>query len=300
MTQTVVRGPKALRARARRGRLFTALEQATGLDAVGDAGQRAVRAVLRPQRLRDALHGVWLGHALHPVLVQVPVGSWISTAVLDITGRHPRAATTLATVGTASALPAAVAGLNDWAALSREQRRVGIVHAVANTAALALYAASVADRLRGRHGRGRVLAFLGLSIAGGGAYVGGHLSYGQAAQVSQAAPELRLVPEGWHELGALAEFPDGGMAVRTIGDVPVLVARDGDECTVLVERCGHQRGPLGEGEVTGSGADRCVVCPWHGSAFRLRDGAVMHGPAASDQPLLRSRVVAGRVEAALP
>jgi nitrite reductase/ring-hydroxylating ferredoxin subunit len=43
-----------------------------------------------------------------------------------------------------------------------------------------------------------------------------------------------------------------------------------------------------------------VICPWHGSTFRLDDGAVVGGPAATSQPLLRSRVVDGRVQAALP
>jgi hypothetical protein len=52
--------------------------------------------------------------------------------------------------------------------------------------------------------------------------------------------------------------------------------------------------------VTGSGADACVVCPWHGSVFRLIDGAVVHGPATSDQPVLRVRVRAGMVEVCQP
>jgi nitrite reductase/ring-hydroxylating ferredoxin subunit len=43
-----------------------------------------------------------------------------------------------------------------------------------------------------------------------------------------------------------------------------------------------------------------VVCPWHGSAFRLTDGVAVHGPATTDQPLLRSRIRDGRVEASLP
>jgi nitrite reductase/ring-hydroxylating ferredoxin subunit len=47
------------------------------------------------------------------------------------------------------------------------------------------------------------------------------------------------------------------------------------------------------------GAD-CVVCPWHGSTFRLSDGAVVHGPAGTNQPMLRSRIRDGRVEASLP
>jgi nitrite reductase/ring-hydroxylating ferredoxin subunit len=95
-------------------------------------------------------------------------------------------------------------------------------------------------------------------------------------------------------------MPDGRPAVRTVGDVSILLYRRGDQVSALIERCGHETGPLGEGEVTGSGAGACVVCPWHGSVFRLTDGAVVHGPAASDQPVLRARVRAGMVEVCQP
>jgi nitrite reductase/ring-hydroxylating ferredoxin subunit len=42
--------------------------------------------------------------------------------------------------------------------------------------------------------------------------------------------------------------------------------------------------------------DGIVVCPWHGSRFRLRDGAVMGGPATFPQPRFEARNVAGRVQ----
>jgi nitrite reductase/ring-hydroxylating ferredoxin subunit len=203
-------------------------------------------------------------------------------------------------VGAAASLPAAAAGLTDWSSLAREQRRVGLVHAAGNTVALAFYTASLVARLRGQHGRGRALAYAGLSAAGASAYLGGHLSYKEGAGVNHAVPELRRIPEGWQSVAELSALPDGKPAVRDVGDVPVLLYRLGDEVTAFLERCGHQAGPLGEGEVTGSGKDACVVCPWHGSAFRLSDGLVVRGPAATDQPVLRTRVVDGRVEVALP
>jgi nitrite reductase/ring-hydroxylating ferredoxin subunit len=68
----------------------------------------------------------------------------------------------------------------------------------------------------------------------------------------------------------------------------------------MIGHCAHHTGPLVEGEVVNVHGEDCVVCPWHGSAFRLADGMVVHGPAASDQPLLRTRVVDGRIQAALP
>jgi nitrite reductase/ring-hydroxylating ferredoxin subunit/uncharacterized membrane protein len=281
-------------------RMMTRLAEARSLDPVGDRLQTSVQALLRSQRVRDLLHGTWLGHALHPVLVQLPVGSFVSAAVLDLVPGQERAATTLIAVGTAGVPSAVAAGLADWSQLTADQRRVGLVHATANVVAVGFYAASLVARLRGRTGRGRALGFAGLSVAGLGAYLGGHLSYAQSAGVNQAAPEMGRVPAEWTEVGSLASLPDGRPVVRTVGDVSILVYRLGDRVSAMIERCGHETAPLGEGEVTGSGPDACVVCPWHGSVFRLTDGAVRHGPAASNQPMLRCRVRAGTVEVCQP
>ncbi|MFB9234867.1 Rieske 2Fe-2S domain-containing protein [Plantactinospora siamensis] len=276
------------------------LEQASGLDAVGERAQRSVWAVLRSQRIRDLLHGVWLGHPLHPVMVQVPVGAWTSAAVLDLMPGQRRAATTLVAVGTASALPAAVAGWNDWASLSTEQRRVGLVHAAANIVGVTLYAGSLTARLAGRHGAGRLLAFLGLASAGGGAYLGGHLAYKQAAQVNHSVTEMHRLPEDWRAVADLDQIPEGSLVRRTVEDVDVVVYRDGPDVTVLLDRCAHLSGPLSEGEVTKVDGQACVVCPWHGSTFRLDNGEVVHGPAATDQQILPTRVSDGVLEARLP
>jgi nitrite reductase/ring-hydroxylating ferredoxin subunit len=280
--------------------LLNRLEQAGGLDRVGDRVQQSVQAVLRPQRVRDFLHGVWLGHPLHPAMVQVPLGAWISSAILDLMPEQRRASTVLVAVGTASALPSAVAGANDWAALSRDQRRVGLVHAATNVVATACYAASLVARLRGRHDIGKRLGFVGLAAASGGAYIGGHLAYKQAAQVNQAAPELHLISEGWHQIADLSALPQETLVTRQIDNVPVIVYRTADDITVMLEKCAHQGGPLGSGQLIHNNGHACVVCPWHGSTFELTGGEVVHGPAGTDQPLLPSRVTNGVLEARLP
>ncbi|WP_433363271.1 Rieske 2Fe-2S domain-containing protein [Actinoplanes sp. CA-142083] len=280
--------------------MMTRLEEAHALDPVSDKLQAAVQAVAKPQRLRDVLHGTWLGHPLHPVLVQLPVGSFVSAAILDLLPGRSRSATALIAAGVAGVAPAVAAGWIDWSQLTKDRRRVGLVHATTNAIAVGLYATSLVARLRGRTTRGKAFSFAGLTVAGLGAYLGGHLSYAQSAGVNQAAPEIVRVPEEWTEVASLADLPDGRPVVRKAGEVPILVYRNGDRVSAMIERCGHETGPLGEGEITGEGADACVVCPWHGSAFRLTDGAVMHGPAASAQPMLRTRVRDGRVEISQP
>jgi nitrite reductase/ring-hydroxylating ferredoxin subunit/uncharacterized membrane protein len=284
------------------GSVADRLELADQLDRIGDPVQRGVQAVLRG-RTRDVLHGVWLGHPLHPMAVMLPLGAWIGAAVIDAARTDDRAATLLVGVGTAGAVPAAVAGINDWASLSREQRRVGLVHAGANTVALGLYAGSFLARLAGRRRLGRRLGLVALSLVGLGGYLGGHLTYRQGAGVNQAEPLLRQLPAGWHDLCELDALVAGRPTVARFGDVPVLVTRgdgEADGVTVMLERCGHQTGPLGDGKVTQVDGADCVVCPWHGSVFRLSDGSVVSGPAATNQPMLRARVMAGRVQAALP
>jgi nitrite reductase/ring-hydroxylating ferredoxin subunit len=148
--------------------------------------------------------------------------------------------------------------------------------------------------------RGRALSYAGLGVAGAGAYLGGHLSYRQGAAVNQAVPDLYRIPDGWQPLGDAIEYRDGVPTARRVGDVPVLVYRQGEKFSVLLERCGHQTGPLDEGDRVEVDGQACVVCPWHGSTFRLADGGVVHGPAATNQPVLATRLVDGRLEARRP
>ena len=65
-----------------------AIERQGWLDAVADRVQAAVGGLYRAggetgRVIRDALHGTWLGHPLHPVLTDVPLGAWTAAVVLD-------------------------------------------------------------------------------------------------------------------------------------------------------------------------------------------------------------------------
>ncbi|GAA2561056.1 MULTISPECIES: Rieske (2Fe-2S) protein [Streptomyces] len=272
--------------------LLDALERDPRADAAIDKLTRSVRA-LPLGRARDGLHGRWLGHPVHPLMVQVPIGSWMSAAVLDLWPGRSREAGLLVGVGLAAAGPAALAGAVDWAELRRQQRRVGLVHAVVNTAAVGLYGASLLCRLTGRAGAGRAYGFLGLTAVGLGGMLGGHLAYRQASGANHAEEVPHVVSEGWHRIGTVDEFPAGRPVRRTVDDVPVLVVREpGGTFHALAERCSHLAGPLSEGTV----ADGCVRCPWHGSVFRLSDGWNVRGPATAPQPAFDTRVVDGRVE----
>jgi nitrite reductase/ring-hydroxylating ferredoxin subunit len=275
--------------------LLDRLERTPLADPLIGALQAGVRS-LPLGRGRDLLHGRWLGHPLHPLMVQVPIGSWLSAAVLDTRPGRSREAGLLVGVGLAAAAPSALAGAVDWADLHREQARVGLVHAMTNWAAVGLYATSLACRLKGRTAAGRAYGFLGLTAVGFGGMLGGHLAYRQASGANHAEEVPHVIRTGWHRIGAVADFPAGQPVRRRVDDVPVLVVREsGGTFHALAERCSHLAGPLSEGTV----ADGCVQCPWHGSVFRLSDGWNVRGPATAPQPAFDTRILDGQVEVRL-
>jgi nitrite reductase/ring-hydroxylating ferredoxin subunit len=273
-------------------------------DKVIDPARRAVRAALRPQGLKDLLHGTWLGHSLHPVLVHVPVGSWLSAGLLDAVPPLRPAATVLIGTGVVGAVPASLAGAADWSEQDVGVRRLGALHAVANTTALGLYVGSLVARGRGRGTLGRVLSYTGLGIASGSAAIGGHMSYAQSSGASHSTTAARALTSDWIDLGPLDDLPEGRPALRTGKGssvaVPVAVVRRGTKVDVFVGACSHLSGPLYEGAVEDVRGHECLVCPWHGSAFDLDSGAPRRGPAANPQEKLAVRMEAGRVMARLP
>src|SRR4051794_4983966 len=113
-------------------RALDAMERQHRVDGLIDALRRVVRRIIPPGPRADALHGVWLGHPLHPVLTDIPIGSWVGAAVLDTMPGQQRAATSLVGLGLATAVPTAVTGVADWSSAGREQERVGLWHALAN------------------------------------------------------------------------------------------------------------------------------------------------------------------------
>ena len=225
----------------------------TALDKVIEPARRAVQAALRPQALKDLLHGTWLGHPLHPVLVHVPVGTWVSAGLLDLVPPLRPAATALIGTGVAAALPASLTGAADWSEQDVGVRRLGALHAAANTAALGLYVGSLVARAQGRGTLGLVLSYAGLGVAGGSAAIGGHMSYAQSSGASHAATAARALTTDWIDLGPLDDLPEGRPTLRTGKGggvaVPLAAVRRGARVDVFVGACSHLSGPLYEGSV---------------------------------------------------
>ncbi|HEX7309233.1 DUF2231 domain-containing protein [Lentzea sp.] len=163
--------------------MLQAVEELRAVDRPSRSLAEAVRRALRSSNVDRAVRGEWLGHPLHPLMVTVPIGAWTSAAVLDARPGSEDAARRLVALGLVASVPTILLGLADYGGLDARQRRVGLVHAVANTAAVTCFAASYALRRRGRHKAGKVLGLAGLVAVGAGGALGGHLSYAQGAGV---------------------------------------------------------------------------------------------------------------------
>jgi uncharacterized membrane protein len=155
------------------------LENSERLDPLAAWLERVAGAVLPNGRLLEELRGRSLGHALHPVLTDLPIGFWAAASLLDLTGaeKHAKAARTLVGAGVILVVPTALAGLSDWVRLrSTASRRVGAAHATLNAVGGSIFATSWLLRQRGRTGAGVAVALLGNVVVSFSGQLGGHLT----------------------------------------------------------------------------------------------------------------------------
>ncbi len=149
----------------------------------------------------SALRGEWLGHALHPLLTDFPMGCWLSAGLLDLFGGRSarKASQRLVFFGLVATVPTVASGLVDWSTIEDERtRRVGVVHAVGNGGVALCYVQSWRARRKRRHVRGMLWGYTGGMLAWFTGYLGGHLSFGRGvghgirrAEKSQPAGAFR-------------------------------------------------------------------------------------------------------------
>lgn len=262
------------------------------LDNLGEKMAAAVKEAVPPGPVKDALSGTWLGHALHPLLTDVPIGTWTSAMLLDLLGGDDAedGADRLMAIGILASLPTIASGLSDWADTIGSDRRTGLVHAAANSTALTLYSASYVARKSGRRRLGVTLGLLGGGALGLGGWLGGHLSY--ALGVGVNATTFEYPPTEWTPVLAESELTEGEPRMVDFGGIAALVTRREGKISAISNSCTHRGGQLDKGPVE----DGCVTCPVHHSVFRLDDGSVVRGPATAPQPTYDVRIRDGQVE----
>lgn len=180
------------------------LEDTAALDSLVRVFQPFSDLLSADQARSDALRGMWLGHAVHPILTFVPLGAWTSASILDAVGGRgsQKAAQRLVAVGILGALPTALTGLAEFGQLTDRDKRTAAVHAVSNQVALGLFVASYRQRRSGRHVKGAALGLVAHAAAGFGGFLGGHLATARKAGSAHPAFE-----EGAEEIPQPQGFP---------------------------------------------------------------------------------------------
>lgn len=268
--------------------------QAAWARPLGLAAQRVLGAVFGPLRpVRDLLNGTWLGHPVHPAITDLPVGALVGVFVLDLLGERP-AATAVLVVAILGMLAAALTGLADYSDTEDDRPRdVATVHATLMVLALVLLLVSLAIRSGDPTDTvaPAAISFVGLLLVSFGAYLGGDLVFALGNMVDRHA--WRPAGTKWQPL-EVGELAEGRPTKGKLGAQALVLVREGDTIHALHDTCAHAGGPLSQGTLEAG----CIVCPWHGSRFRLADGRVVGGPSVYDQPRYEVRLAAdGGLEA---
>jgi nitrite reductase/ring-hydroxylating ferredoxin subunit len=259
----------------------------------------AYRGLGRPGKLlQDFLNGSWLGHSLHPVVVDVVVGgstvaalfqvlSWLGVADLRTALLWVLAMTGLA------ALSAIVSGLTDFKdTATGDERAVVGLHGLINIVASVILIAAFLILLAGGDALASWLIVGGFAVLSVGAFIGGHVVFKYGYMVNHNAFAGGKKAREFTAVLPAAELPEATPTRAMLGATALVVVRRGDVVFALKETCSHAGGPLAQGTLVGD----TIVCPWHGSAFRLSDGAVRHGPSTTRQVAYCARINGDQLE----
>lgn len=250
--------------------------------------------------IRNVLHGSFLGHPLHPMATDVPIGAWTVAFVFDtaetLFNRRDLGpgADAAISIGLLGGSVAAVSGLADWKHTKEGTQRMGLLHGMLNLGASGFYLSSLVARRSGARGLGQILSTAGYGLTVTGAFLGGELVFDRKVAITRV--EEPEEPEEFTPIAAVDDLEEGTPYRFEVNDVPVVVVRQGDEFHALSDICAHLGRPLSGGTVQ----DGCIICPAHDSTFKLENGAVVHGPAAYSQPVFDVRVQNGYVEIRKP
>ena len=270
--------------------------QAVWADPFGRLVQAIFRTILKPfPALKDFLHGTWLGHPLHPLLTDVPVGAFTVAVLLDLLGMRDAAAPVIA-FGILAMLATMVAGYVDYIDIDVDgpPRRYGSVHQTLMLLSLIAYFVSAGMRYGQFGGPGTIevpLSVVGYVLLALGAYLGGDIVFRSGMQVDRHA--WRDSDEKWRALD-VTEVPEGKPTKARAGGQSLVLVRRGDRFFALHDTCAHQGCSLSEGKLVDDG--RRIECGCHGSRFELSDGSLNRGPAVYPQPAYEVRQREGKIE----
>ena len=251
------------------------------------------------RRLKVFLNGTWVGHPLHPMLTDIPIGAWTLTIILDLIGllfgfrQLALASGITAGIGVAGALAAAAAGLADWMDVNPREKAIGAFHATVNVSATILFLISFLMRW-GSHwqlGWGTfVVAAAGYLLVSIGGYLGGLMVFNMGVMVNRNA--YRTSPRDFKPAVATGELVEGQLKRVLVEEQPVVLLSLDGTIYALGAVCSHYGAPLNNGTIV----ERTIECPWHASRFALDDGRVVQGPACAGVPVYDCKIVGDQVQ----
>ena len=260
-------------------------------------------ALGRPGKLlQDFLNGSWLGHSVHPVVVDVVVGGSTVALLLQLLAWFGTADVRTALVWTVAltwlaGVSAIVTGLTDFKdTASGDERNLVGLHGLVNIIATIVLAGAFLALLVEADGLAGWLIVAGFLILSVGAFIGGHVVFKYGYMVNRNAFARGKAAKEYTAILSTTDLPDESPMQAMLGTTALVVVRRGDLVFALKDTCSHAGGPLSKGHLEGD----TIVCPWHGSAYRLRDGAVRHGPSATRQVAYRARINGDQVEVSGP
>lgn len=249
---------------------------------LGDFNHRWLAAIFHPIRpVQNFLNGSWLGHPVHAVVTDVPIGAMTVSIIADVIGQ-PIVADVSLLLGVLAMIAAAVTGAADYTEVDGTARDRATVHSVVMVVSLVLYLVSLAIRSGNPTNRLApiLIALVAYLLLSFGAAIGGDLVYLIGTHVNRHA--WRGAGAKWVklDLGELTDIPEGGPTKLKAGINELVIVREGDRILAVHAQCAHAGGPLAEGSLVGD----AIECPWHGSRYRLANGHNVRGPAMYDQP----------------
>jgi nitrite reductase/ring-hydroxylating ferredoxin subunit/uncharacterized membrane protein len=257
------------------------------------------RVLGRPGKLlQDFLNGSWLGHSLHPVVVEVVVGGATAAVLLQLLAWFGVADLRVALLWVLgltwlAALSAIISGLTDFKDTAPgDERAVVGLHGLVNIVATVVLIVAFLAILGGGDTIGGWLIVVGYLVLSVGAFIGGHVVFKYGYMVNHNAFAGGKKAKEFTPVLPAADLAEETPTKAMLGTTALVVVRRGDVVFALKETCSHAGGPLAQGTLVGD----TIVCPWHASAFRLRDGAVRHGPASTRQVAYRARISGDQVE----
>jgi nitrite reductase/ring-hydroxylating ferredoxin subunit len=164
------------------------------------------------------------------------------------------------------------------------------MHGLLNIGITALNLGSWISRLGGKRSTGIALSTIAYSTSLFSAYLGGELSFAKGIGVNHVAWEGG--PDDYVPVMNEQDLPEGKLTRVDVSGFPAVLLKQGRNIYAIGATCTHLGGPLDEGTLK----DGVIQCPWHGSCFRMADGAVVDGPAVYAEPTFALRIRNGKIE----